>query len=134
MISGITRLKNIQPPHDFYWRPVSPNFEGVDAIIRFGDDVWALQYTIGRKHKAATKGLVKIREDMDHKTDVTWHLVMVGSNLMDAKAVRDDQKLGDEWKWPTVVYASQLPMGQYNEYHPQSLLNEVSTQQLIECS
>ncbi|KIL65156.1 hypothetical protein M378DRAFT_178504 [Amanita muscaria Koide BX008] len=53
------------------------------------------------------------------------------SNLTDARAARDDQKLGDTWKlqWPTVVYASKVPMGQFNEDHEQLLkgmLNDVN--------
>ncbi|KIL69443.1 hypothetical protein M378DRAFT_8092 [Amanita muscaria Koide BX008] len=32
MIAGSTALKRIQPPYNFYWRPVQPNFKGVDAM------------------------------------------------------------------------------------------------------
>ena len=130
MIAGSTALKRIQPPHNFYWRPVEPNFKGVDAIIRFEDDVWVLQYTISGVHKPATDGLLEIRDGMNHKTGVKWHLVMVGSELRSAEEARDNQKLGEEWKWTTIVCASELPLGQFNEKHAKildSILNEVST-------
>ncbi|KAM6496970.1 hypothetical protein JOM56_007443 [Amanita muscaria] len=130
MIAGSTALERIQPPYNFYWRPVQPNFKGVDAIIRFEDDVWALQYTISGEHKPATDGLLEIRKKMNHKKGVKWHLVMVGSKLRNAKEARDNQKLGEEWKWTTVVYASELPLGQFDEQHAKvldTILNEVST-------
>jgi hypothetical protein len=134
MIVGSTALKRIQPPHNFYWRPVKPNFKGVDAIIRVDDDVWALQYTLSKEHKPATDGLLEIRDGMNHKRDVKWHLVMVGSELMNATEARDNQKLGEEWKWKTNIYASELPLGQFDEQHAKvfdTILNEVSTEQLL---
>ena len=130
MIAGSTALKRIQPPHNFYWRPVEPNFKGVNAIIRFEDDVWVLQYTISGVHKPATDGLLEIRDGMNDKTGVKWHLVMVGSELRSAEEARDNQKLGEEWKWTTIVCASELPLGQFDEKHAKildSILNEVST-------
>ncbi len=132
MIAGSTALKQIQPPHHFYWRPVQPSFKGINAIIRSGDNVWALQYTISKEHKDAIDGLNEIRDGMNHKEDVKWHLVMVGLDLKDAKEARDDQKLGD-WNWPTAIYASELPLGQFDKEHAQHLeaiLNDASTQQL----
>ena len=77
-----------------------------------------------------------IRALMNWKKNVTWRLVMIGPNLMDARAAREEQKLGDTWE-STAVYASRLPMGQFNERHEallRGMLNDVSTQQLIECS
>ncbi|KAF8344470.1 hypothetical protein F5887DRAFT_971403 [Amanita rubescens] len=121
IIAGSTALARIQPPCDFYWRPVKPNFKGVDAIIRDGNDVWALQYSISAKHIAATDGLIEIREGMNHKRNVKWHLVMIGSDLTNAMELRDHQELGDDWKWSTQVYASELPLGQFNELHAQRL-------------
>ncbi|KAF8330992.1 hypothetical protein F5887DRAFT_895307, partial [Amanita rubescens] len=70
MIAGNTALKSMQEPFNFYWRPAEPNFEGVDAIIRFENHVWALQYTISKNHRAATNGLIKVRQEMNHKRDV----------------------------------------------------------------
>ena len=127
MIVGFTALKNIQPPHNFYWRPVKPNFKGINALIRSGNNVWALQYMI---NKFATDGLIEIRDRMNHKEIVKWHLVVVGPNLSNAKAARNEQRLGSGWKWPTVVCVSELPMGQFNEEHAQylkTILNDVST-------
>ena len=64
IIAGSTALKRIKSPHNFYWRPVKPtDFKGVDAIIRVGNDVWTLQYTIRGEHKAATQCLIKIRKE-----------------------------------------------------------------------
>ena len=54
MISGDDAIKHIQSPFNFYWRPQETNFEGVDAVIREGDNVWPLQY------RAATDGLTKV--------------------------------------------------------------------------
>ena len=133
LIAGTTTLNHIQPPHNFYWRPVNSNFEGVDAIIRSGNDVWALQYTISRTHKSATKGLIDIRALMNWKRGVAWHLVMVSSSLVDAKAAQNNQKLGNSWGWPTVVYASELPMGKFNARHEElleTILNDVRKQNL----
>ena len=73
---------------------------------------------------------------MNHKGGVKWHLVMVGSDLTDAMAARDDQKL-EGWKWPIDVYASELPLGQFDECHArrlETILNDVSIQRLLECS
>ena len=137
MIAGPTALKCILAPYNFFWRPVKSNFKGVDAIIRSGDDVWALQYTISREHKPATDGLIEIRRGMNYIRNVKWHLVMVGLHLTDAMEARDDLILGDSWKWPTDVYASKLPLGQFDVQHAQRLeniVNGVSTQQLLGCS
>ena len=71
---------------------------------------------------------------MNHKTNVKWHLIMVGSELKTAKETRDNQILGEEWNWTTTVYASELPLGQFDEDHAKVLdtvLNEVSTKQLL---
>ena len=46
MMSGNTALKHYQAPFNFYWRPREVNFEGI-AVIRCGNEVWALQFTIG---------------------------------------------------------------------------------------
>jgi hypothetical protein len=132
MIAGSTALMRIQPPHNFYWRPVKPNFEGVDAIIRYDNDIWALQYTISPEHKSATQGLIDIRKGMNHKTGVKWHLVMIGHDLTNAMEARDHHELGDDWKWPVSVYASVLPLGEFNEQHAlrlEAVLKNVSTQQ-----
>ncbi|KAF8351822.1 hypothetical protein F5887DRAFT_932526 [Amanita rubescens] len=135
MIVGSTALKHIQPPHNFYWRPVKPNFKGVNAIIRSGDDVWVLQYTMIGEHKALTDGLVEIRDGMNHKRNVKWHLVIIGSYLMNALDARDEQKLGDDWKWTTVqVYASELSLGQFNELHARRLETVLNDAELLECS
>ena len=65
---------------------------------------------------------------MNHKTGVKWHLVMVGSELRNAEEVRDNHKLGEEWKWTTIVYASELRLGPFDEQHAKAIdtiLNEV---------
>ena len=56
---------------------------------------------------------------------------MIGSDLANTIEARDDQKLGDGWKWTAVqVYASELPLGQFKELHArrlETILNDVST-------
>jgi hypothetical protein len=68
---------------------------------------------------------------MNHKRDVKWHLVLVGSELTNAKEARDNQQLGEEWKWTTVVYASELPLGQFDAQHANVLATILSTKQLL---
>lgn len=127
MISDSTKLKNIQEPFDFYWRPgEQQNFPGVNAIIRSGNIVWALQFTISTSHKPATEGLDRLYKDMNHKTDVDWRLVIVGPDLDAAKSVRDHQNLAGRWK-ETSVYACELPFGNFDEEKLRVNLEEVST-------
>lgn len=129
MIAGSTKLKTIQPPHKFYWRPAEPNFKGIDALIRIDDIVWALQYTISGSHGSATNGLTKVYDAMNHKTGVQWRLVIAGPELRAAESVRDSQGLENPWTG-TPVYACELPLGIFTEDDEQRLrdiLNEVST-------
>jgi len=99
----------IQPPHNFYWRPRETNFPGVDAVIRIDNIVWALQFTISSSHRSATVGLTKVRNDMDHKRNLEWRLVMIGPSRREAESVRDRQTLSNRWR-KTVVYACELPL------------------------
>ncbi|CAA7264998.1 unnamed protein product [Cyclocybe aegerita] len=122
MIAGSTALKNIQPPHNFYWRPRETNYPGVDAVIRVDNDVYALQFTISSTHRSAADGLKKVHKDMNHISNVTWHLVMVGSEQRNAESVRDRQKLTDGWE-VTQVYACELPLGKLTQRVQEKLQN-----------
>ncbi|KAF8959416.1 hypothetical protein BDZ97DRAFT_1761441 [Flammula alnicola] len=113
MITG-SKLKTIQPPHNFYWRPREPNFEGVDAVIRVGNIVWALQFTISALHRSAAAGLAQVLADMNHKRGVEWRLVMVGSERCNAESARDRQKLEGNWK-KTPIYVCELPLGKFTD-------------------
>ena len=129
IITGSTKLKNIQGPFNFYWQPREPHFPGVDAIIRSGDIVWALQFTISSSHKPATEGLNWLYKVMNHKTDVDWRLVIVGPDLDVAKSARDQQNLTVRWG-KINIYACELPLGCFDEDKLQQLqvnLNKVST-------
>jgi len=56
MISGNSALRGIKRGfRPFYWRPRDSDYESVDSVLRSGDDVWALQYTVSRSHRAATE-------------------------------------------------------------------------------
>ena len=96
-----------------------------------------LQYTIIGERKAATDGLVEIRDGMNHKRNVKWHLVIIGPYLPNATDARDDQKLlGDDWKWTSgQVCASELLLGQFNELHArrrlETILNDASTRNYL---
>ena len=65
MMSGNTVLKHYQAPFNFYWRPREVNFEGIDAVIRCGNEVWA---TIGSStHHSAMEGLTQIHDLINRK-------------------------------------------------------------------
>jgi len=56
MISGNSALRSIKRGfRPFNWRPRESNYEGVDSVLRSGYDVWALQYTVSRSHRALPK-------------------------------------------------------------------------------
>ncbi len=95
MISGNDAMKHIQAPFYFYWRPRKTNFEGIDAVIRFGNNA----------HRAATNDLTEVYKIMNWKRDVTWYLVMVGS------AAEEGRNLVREicdYKWSVVLSAERL--------------------------
>jgi len=71
-------LIGIKAPFNFYWRPREANIKGIDAIICHNDTVWALQYTVCRSHRPVTQGLDEVRDSLNWKRKVKWHLVMVG--------------------------------------------------------
>ena len=122
MISDSTALGTIQAPFDFYWRPRENNFPGIDALIRVGDTVWALQFTLSSTHRSAKEGLVKVRSVMNHISKVKWRLVIVGSDQESAEACRDQQNLGGDWKWKnTIIYACSLPLGKFTDANLQEL-------------
>jgi len=73
----------------FYWRPRGSNYEGVDSVLRCGDDVWVLQYTVSRPRRAATKGLNEVHKNMNLKYNIRWHLVMIGATRSEAESARD---------------------------------------------
>ena len=125
-IAGRTALKNIQSPFNFYWRPREPNYTGIDALIRSGNIVWALQFTISTSHCSSTDGLEKARNDMGFKKNTDWRLVMVGTKLSDAVSARDNQRLTNGWE-ATPVYACELPLGEFQEQSIIDSLDEVST-------
>jgi len=112
MITGSAKLKHIQAPFSFYWRPGGPTFKGVDAPIRSGNAVWTLQFTIGDSHRSATEGLDEVYKNMNHKTSVSWRLVIVGPDQNTAESARDQQNLTGRWK-KTTVYACELPLGKF---------------------
>lgn len=129
VITGSTALKTIQPPFSFYWRPQEPNFDGVHALIRSNNVVWVLQFVISCPCSSVTKGLDKVFEIMNHKTNVEWNLVIV--NLYKWTAVRffqNHQILTGKWK-KMRVYMCELPLDKFTEENVQQLqasLNEVS--------
>ena len=128
--SGTTALGRIQQPFNFYWRPREPNFEGVDAVIRFGDEVWALQFTVSSYHRAATNGLTEVHKTMNHKRNFDYRLVMVGSTQSEAESARDSQKLTGQWA-KTPVYACILPLCIFDTQklqQLQDLFDDVSVQ------
>jgi hypothetical protein len=59
------------------------------------------------------------------KRNVKWHLVMMGSKLMNAMEARDNQKLEKDWKWTTGVYASELPEEHAERLQVGTILNDV---------
>lgn len=120
MISGNDSLRRILPPFRFYWRPREPNFKGVDAVIRHGSHVWALQYTVSRAHRAATDGLTEVRKIMNHISGVKWHLVMVDSARLEAESARNAQKPTGDWV-NIPVYACIMEFGIFNEQKLQQL-------------
>jgi len=98
MISGNSALRGIKRAfRPFYWQPRETNYEGVDAVLRLGSDVWALQYTVSRSHRAATEGLNEIRKNMNLIHNVRGHLVMIGATRSEAESARDSQKLTYPW-------------------------------------
>jgi hypothetical protein len=115
MISGNTALRGLRKPfRSFYWRPRESNYEGVDSVLRCGDNIWALQYTVSRSHRAATKGLTDVRNTMNHISHVKWHLVMIGATPSEAESARDSQKLTDPWG-STPVYACVVQLGAFDQ-------------------
>jgi hypothetical protein len=114
MTSGVRALSRVQPPFNFYWRPVEPNFPGIDALIRVHNIVWVLQFTISASHKSATKGLERVRKYMNHKSKVEWRLVMVSPTLHTAESARDSHVLKASWAHMP-VYACELPLGQFDD-------------------
>jgi len=62
-LSGFPSLKNSRK-HDlpFYWRPVSPTFPVVDAIICGPTEVILLQCTVSQNHGFNAHGIRRIRE------------------------------------------------------------------------
>jgi len=127
MISGNTALKGVQPPFHFYWRLRERNYQGVDAVIRCGNEVWALQYTVSRTHRDATAGLAEVYNNMNWIQGAKFHLVMIGSTESEAKSARDPQKLTDRWR-TTPVYSCVLQLGIFDNQKLQQLqdiLNDV---------
>ena len=129
VISGSTALKTIQPPFSFYWRPQEPNFDGIHALIRFNNVVWVLQFVISCPCSSVTKGLDKVFEIMNQKTDVKWNLVIVSP---DKRAVvefaHNRHILTGQWE-RIRVYICELPLDTFTEENVQQLsanLNEVS--------
>ena len=114
MISGNDAIKHIQSPFNFYWWPRETNFEGVDAVIRKGDNVWALQYTVSRAHRAATDGLTKVFGILNWKKGVKWHLVIVESASWEAESAQKSQRLTGNWAG-TPVYACVMHFGVFDE-------------------
>jgi hypothetical protein len=120
MISGNDSLRHILSPYQFYWRPREPNFKGVDAIIRHGSNVWALQYTVSRAPRAATDGLSEVHKIMNFISGVKWHLVMVGSTRLEAESARNSQKLTGDWV-TIPVYACIMEFGIFDDQKLQQL-------------
>jgi hypothetical protein len=117
-------------PFHFYWRPGEPNFKSVDAVIRQGNTVWALQYTVSRAHRAATAGLNEVHKIMNFVRGVKWHLFMVSSSRLEAESARNSQKLTDNWI-NTPVHACILQFGIFSEQQSHQLgdlLDDVSKQ------
>ena len=129
-VIGSNALKDIQLPFNFYWRSQGPGFSGVDALIRSGDVVWALQFTSTRascSSGTATEGLDDVFEIMKNEGVVTWHLVIVALDLSSAGVCRDQQKLTGRWKRMR-IYACELPLRRFDEdqqEHLQAMLDEV---------
>ena len=113
-LAGSTALRKIQPPFDFYWRPLERNFEGIDGLIRVGNTVRVEQYITSSSHRSsATKGLDEIREIMNHIRGVEWHLDIVCLDLYVAEYVRDSLKLTGRWA-NTPIHACKLEFGIWN--------------------
>jgi len=130
VITGSTALKTIQPPFSFYWRPQEPYFNGVHALIRSNNVVWVLQFVISRPCGSVTKGLDKVFEVMNYKTDVEWNLVIVSPDKRAAvEFSQNHQILTGQWE-RIRVYVCELPLDTFTEDNVQRLranLNEVST-------
>jgi hypothetical protein len=122
IIAGNTALRNIKEPYDFYWQPRESNFPGIDAVIRKGNVVWALQLTISDSHSPATEGLTEIYGMMKQTTNIEWYVVIVGPNRNKAESARDRQKLGGQWMNKS-IYACELPLGKFTGSALQRLQN-----------
>ncbi|CAA7265016.1 unnamed protein product [Cyclocybe aegerita] len=108
IIVGSTALKAIQPPFNFYWRPLDPIFNGVNGVVRAGNNVWALQFTTSDSLSSTTNGLDAVFEIMDDNAD--------GS----PNGPKPDWAMGG-----TPVYACGLPLGAFTE-KDQRRLQDVS--------
>jgi len=130
VITGSTALKIIQPPFSFYWRPQEPSFDGVHALVRSNNVVWVLQFVISRPCSSVTKGLDKVFEVMNHKTNVEWNFVIV-SLVRRAKAEFSQNHQILTGRWERIhVYICELPLDTFTEDNVQQFranMNEVST-------
>ncbi|CAA7264987.1 unnamed protein product [Cyclocybe aegerita] len=117
IIAGLTALKAIQPPFNFYWRPLDPIFNGVNGVVRAGNSIWALQFTTSDSLSSITNGLDAVFEIMHDKGDVRWHLVIVDPDLGEAEFARDHQTVQNlTGRWgKTPVYACGLPLDAFTE-------------------
>ncbi|KAF9231549.1 hypothetical protein BU15DRAFT_55981 [Melanogaster broomeanus] len=85
LISTDTEIKTQNPP--FYWRPPSSNFPGVDELLRHGDDVYAIQCTISRRHGSLLEGLRKLQKIIGKNRGLSWRVLFVGSSESQATEV-----------------------------------------------
>jgi hypothetical protein len=62
-LSGSSNLKNANQNNlPFYWRPVSPTFTSLDAIICTPKNIFLLQTTVSPTHSLKVRGLTFIRQ------------------------------------------------------------------------
>jgi hypothetical protein len=121
MISGNSALKNLKSHFlPFYWRPRESNYEGVDAVLRYGDQIWALQYIVSRSHRAATDGLTEVYKNMNLIYKFKWPLVMIGATRSEADSARDSQKLTKPWN-EISVYSCVVQLGAFDQERFQQL-------------
>ncbi|KAF9242372.1 hypothetical protein BU15DRAFT_60492 [Melanogaster broomeanus] len=82
LISTDTELETQNPP--FYWRPVSSNFPGIDGLLRRGDDVYAIQCSMFKRHQSPLEGLRMLQEIIGKHRGLSWRVIFVGPSKSQA--------------------------------------------------
>ena len=83
-------IKRRGPSDSYYWLTSVMNFPGIDGVLSYGRNIYTLQASIAKDHRAPIDGIPKTWDAVspEVREQCTWHFIVVADDEHTTKTLR----------------------------------------------